>query len=141
MAQKTPAQVAAKWAQRAQGATQALQDGINNVTVAPGQLAAAKQDKMLANLTAAITSGKWANNVAAVSLQSWKDSMLTKGVQRYGSGVSAAQTKFQSFMSKLLPYQANIQAQLATMPDLTLQDNINRAIYVMQQMAAFKNTQ
>jgi len=140
MATKTPAQVAAKWAQRAQSATQALQDGINGVTVAPGQLAASKQDKMLANITQAITSGKWAQNVSAITLQQWKDAMLTKGVQRYGAGVSASQTKFQTFMGKLLPYQANIQAQLASMPDLTLQDNINRAIYVIQQMAAFKNT-
>lgn len=139
MAQKNPTQVAAKWAQRAQGATQALQDGINNVQTAPGALAAAKQDKMLQNLTAAITSGKWANNVSAVTLQQWKDSMLTKGVQRYGAGVSAAQPKMQAFMTKLLPFQANIQAQLAAMPDLTLQDNIQRAVFMMTEMAKFKS--
>jgi len=138
MAQKTAAQVAAKWAQRAQGATQALQDGINNVSVAPGTAAAAKQDKMLANLTAAITSGKWAEKVSAVTLQQWKDAMLTKGVQRYGQGVSAAQPKMQNFMAKLLPYQANISAQVASMPDLTLQDNINRVIFVITEMSKFK---
>lgn len=140
MAAKTPSQVAAKWAQRAQGATQALQDGINNVQSAPGQAAAAKQDKMLANLTAAITSGKWAANVSAVTLADWKNAMLTKGVQRYGAGISAAQPKFQAFMGKLLPFQQNIQAQLATMPDITLQDNINRAVFMMTEMAKFKNS-
>lgn len=138
MANKTPQQVAAKWASRAQGATQALQDGINNVQNAPGAAAAAKQDKMLANLTASVLSGKWAANVSAVTLAQWKEAMLTKGVQRYGAGVSAAQPKMQNFMSKLLPYQQNIQAQLASMPDLTLQDNINRAVFVMQEMAKFK---
>jgi len=138
MAQKTPAQVAAKWASRAQGATQALQDGINNVQTAPGALAASKQDKMLANLTASVLSGKWAANVSAITLQQWKDAMLTKGVQRYGAGVSAAQPKMQNFMSKLLPFQAAIQQQLQSMPDLTLQDNINRAIYMMTEMSKFK---
>lgn len=137
MAQKTAAQVAAKWASRAQGATQALQDGINNVQTAPGALAAAKQDKMLANLTKSILDGKWAANVSAVTLQQWKDAMLTKGVQRYGAGVAAAQPKMQAFMSKLLPFQANIQAQLASMPDLTLQDNINRAVFMMTEMSKF----
>lgn len=140
MATKTPAQVSAKWAQRAQGATQALQDGINNVQSAPGVAAAAKQDKMLANLTAAVTSGKWAANVSAVTLTDWKNAMLTKGVQRYGAGISAAQPKFQAFMTKLLPFQQNIQAQLASMPDITLQDNINRAIFMMTEMAKFKNS-
>ena len=139
MANKTPAQVAAKWASRAQGATQALQDGINNVQSAPGALAAAKQDKMLANLTASVLSGKWAQNVSAITLQQWKDAMLTKGVQRYGAGVAAALPKMQAFMTKLLPFQQNIQAQLASMPDLTLQDNINRAVYMMTEMAKFKN--
>lgn len=139
MAQKNATQVTAKWLRNAQGATQALQDGVNNVQVAPGTLAAAKADKMLQNITAAITSGKWAANVSAVSLADWKNAMLTKGVSRYGSGVAAAQPKFQAFMSKLLPFQANIQAQLANMPDLTLQDNIQRAVYMMTEMAKFKN--
>jgi hypothetical protein len=65
--------------------------------------------------------------------------MLTKGVQRYGSGVAAAQPKMQAFMTKLLPFQANIQNQLQSMPDLTLQDNINRAVFMMTEMAKFKN--
>lgn len=138
MAQKTAAQVAAKWASRAQGATQALQDGINNVQTAPGQLAAAKQDKMLANLTASVLSGKWAANVSAVSLQQWKEAMLTKGVQRYGAGVNAAQPKMQAFMAKLLPYQQAIQAQLQSMPDLTLQDNIQRVVFMITEMSKFK---
>lgn len=138
MAQKTAAQVAQKWATRAQGATQALQDGINNVQTAPGSLAAAKQDKMLANLTASVLSGKWAANVSSITLQQWKDAMLTKGVQRYGAGVSAAQPKMQAFMSKLLPYQQGIQAQLQSMPDLTLQDNIQRAVFMMTEMSKFR---
>lgn len=140
MAQKTAAQVAKKWADRAQGATQALTDGINNVQTAPGALAAAKQDKMLKNITDAIISGKWAANVSAVTLADWKAAMLAKGVPRYGQGVAAAQNKMQAFMGKLLPFQANIQAQIATMPDLTLQDNINRAVFMMTEMAKFKNT-
>jgi len=139
MANKNPAQVAKKWADRAQGATQALQDGINNVQTAPGALAAAKQDKMLANLTASVLSGKWAQNVSAVTLADWKNAMLTKGVQRYGSGVAAAVPKMQAFMTQLLPFQQNILAQMATMPDLTLQDNINRAVFMMTEMAKFKS--
>lgn len=138
MAQKTAAQVAKKWSDRAQGATQALTDGVNNVATAPGQLAAAKQDKMLKNITDSILSGKWAANVSAVSLADWKNAMLTKGIQRYGSGVVAAQPKMQAFMTKLLPFQAQIQAQIATMPDLTLQDNINRAVFMMTEMSKFK---
>jgi hypothetical protein len=101
-------------------------------------LAAAKQDKMLQNLTASVLSGKWAANVSAVTLQQWKDAMLTKGVQRYGAGVAAAQPKMQAFMGKLLPYLAGIQTQLASMPDLTLQDNINRVIYQITEMSKFK---
>lgn len=135
----TPQQVTDKWASRAASATQAMTDGVNNVQTAPGALAAAKQDKMLANLMEAVNSGKWARNVSAVTLADWKAAMLSKGIQRYGAGVTSAKPKMQAFMTKLLPYQQNIKSQLASMPDLTLEDNINRAIFVIREMSKFTN--
>lgn len=134
----TPQQVAEKWARRAAGASQDLTNGVNDVRVAPGIQAAEKQDKMIQKWLASVQSGKWAENVSAVSLADWKAAMIQKGVPRYSQGVQAAQGKFQAFMAELLPFQANLSAQIATMPDLTLEDSIARMTAQVRGMANFR---
>lgn len=138
MAHLTPEQVAEKHARRLKGAVQDIQNGVNNVSVAPGKQAAAKAQKMKTNLVAAIDSGKWANRVGAVSLEDWKSKMLNKGVNRIAQGVDDAQGKITAFYAELLPFQAGIQSKIAAMPDLTLEDNLARMTTNAREMAKFK---
>ena len=137
---KSAQEVASKWARRAQAATQDLTNGINSVKEAPGAKAAAKQQKMLTNITAAIQSGKWADRVSAVTLADWKKAMIEKGVSRYGQGVQAAEGKMQNFMSELLPYQESLKSTVSNMPDLTLEDSIARMSAWTRGMANFKKS-
>jgi len=133
---QTPDQIAANWASRLAASTQKIQDGVNSVTVAPGQAAARQADVWLQNTQAA--QAKWKRNVAAVSLSDWQSAMTNKGVQRIASGATAAQPKFQSFMSQFLPY---VQSGAANLPARgTLDQNINRAVAMMRHNAAFKKT-
>lgn len=131
---QTPDQIAANWASRLAASTQKIQDGVNSVTVAPGQAAARQSDVWVQNTTAA--AAKWKRNVAAVSLSDWQSAMINKGVSRIASGATAAQPKFQSFMSQFLPY---VQSGAANLPARgTLDQNINRAVTMMRHNAAFK---
>lgn len=130
-----PAAVANKWATRLSGATQAIIDGVNAVTVAPGTKAAAQVDVWLAKITA--SRDKWVRNVSAVTLAQWQSAMTTKGVQRIATGAQAAIPKMTAFMAQWLPYeQAGVQALAAT-PRGTIDQNIQRAITMMRYNAQF----
>lgn len=136
MTSQTPDQIAAAWA-NALGAAQAkITAGINAVQVPPGQAAARQKAVYVANVNA--NADKWATKVAAVSLQAWQQAAINKGVQRIGTGASAAQPKFAAFMTQLLPF---IQRQVQALPPRgNLQANIARMTAFVQGMATFSNT-
>jgi len=138
MAKLTPKQAQEKHARRLKGALEDMRIGIEAVTEAPGRKAAAKQEKMLANLTESVRSGKWAQKVGAVPLDEWKDKMVTKGLPRVSAGIDGAAVKVENFFSQLLPYQDSLKSKLTTMPDLTLEDNISRMTTWVRGMAQFK---
>jgi len=134
----TPQQFTEKYSRRIKAAGQDMIDGINAVTTSPTLQAANKQAKMIQNLTAAVTSGKWANGLKKVTLDEWKSKMIDKGVGRVAAGVDAAQGKITDFASQLLPALANAQAKISGMPDLTLEDSINRMNTFIRDMAKFQ---
>lgn len=129
-----PSSVANKWAQRLAASGQAITDGVNQVQKAPGQAAAAQVDVWLSNLQAA--RDKWVRNVSAVSLQSWQQAMLTKGVPRIATGAQAAVPKMTAFMAQWLPFEQS--ARNALPPRGTIQQNIQRAVQMMQTNATFQ---
>ena len=100
--------------------------GIERVTEAPGLAAAAAQDRMKANLLESIDSGRWARNVAGVSVQDWKNAAINKGINRIGPGIDAAKVKNLPIIQRTLAAVETAQAEVLTMPKGTLQDSINR---------------
>lgn len=132
---KDPSAVAAKWAANLSASTASITDGVNAVTVAPGQAAARQKAVWVQNTQAA--ANKWAVNTAAVTVQDWRDAMINKGVPRIASGATAAQPKMQSFMTKLLPYIANGQGALPPRGDINA--NIARMTAWVQYMHKFSN--
>ncbi len=137
MANKTPAEAREKWQRNLKAAVPDITAGVNRVTEAPGVKAAAKADKMLANLTEAVRNGTWAKRVSGVSLEEWKKLMLEKGIGRIAAGVDGAGDKTEKFFSQLFAYQDTIQGKLKGMPDLTLEDSINRMTTWVRDMAKF----
>jgi ribose 1,5-bisphosphokinase PhnN len=93
---------------------------------------------MRAQILAAIDSGKWAQNVAAVSLASWKNSMLTTGLTNIANGARNAIPKVQSFMQSFLPYVSQVQQTVKAMPNVTQADRENRMIQNMRLMSQYK---
>jgi hypothetical protein len=138
MARVNASEFAEKWKRRTAGATEDYRRGVQRVNVAPGQRAAEAQEKMMTNLIESITSGKWANNVASVSLQEWKDSAINKGLQRISAGVEGASPKMQRFATELLQAVDSAKAEIDSMPSTTFEDRLARMTAYSRRMHQFQ---
>jgi hypothetical protein len=132
-----PTAATAKWVNNLSNSTAAITAGVNAVTTAPGQLAAAKVQTWLARVQA--SAQKWQTNTAAVSLGDWQQAMLQVGVPRIASGANAKQAKYAAFATKFYPYLASGVATVKAMPKVTLQDGINRAVAMITHNSKFSN--
>lgn len=137
---KNPQQVAQKWANNLGSSTAAIEAGVNAVQTAPTQLAKAKKAKMLANLTKAVQDGTWERGLDRVTLADWRTAMISKGIPRVGQGAQAAQGNFAEFMADMLPYQETLATQVKAMPDVTLDDNLNRMVAWARGMAKYQRS-
>ncbi len=133
----TPEEFADKHARRLKGSIDDIRAGVQKVTISPTIQAAAKKDKMLQNLTAAVQSGKWEARLKSVDLATWQQKIIDKGLGRIASGIDGAKDKVTAFAAQLLPYEATLQDSLAKMPDLTLEDSVNRASTWIRGMSKF----
>lgn len=138
MPKLTPQEAAEKWGRRLKGSTEDIRRGVQRVRDAPGVRAAAKVEKMRERLVAKIDDGTWEERVSAVPLDEWKGKMLDKGIGRISAGVDAANGKQVEFFGQLFEHQERLQQQLEGMPDLSLEDNINRVTTFLRGMADFR---
>lgn len=128
-------QLTEKWQRRLKGAIEDMRTGVQRVTEAPGAAAAAKADKWQAAISESRTKDKWRRRVGAVSLEDWKRAMTEKGLSRIASGVDGAGPKMKRFAQQLIEHQNAGLAELERMPDLTLEDSINRMAAWTRHMA------
>ena len=140
MAKLTPQEFQEKHARRLKASVEDVRRGIDRVTESPTAKAAAKQDKMLTNLTAAVNSGKWAQGLKRVSLEDWKKKTRDVGVNRIAAGIDAAASKVVAFAEDLLPHIERGQEKIKSMSDVTLDDNINRMTTFIRHMSELKRT-
>jgi len=138
MAKLTASEFQEKHARRLKASVEDVRKGIDRVTESPTEKAAAKADKMLTNLTAAVQSGKWATGLKRVTLEEWKRKTRDVGVNRISAGIDAAKSKVVAFAEELLPHIDRGQEKLKGMPDITLDDSINRMTTFTRHMADFK---
>lgn len=136
MARINPDQAAQKWSRNLSAAGPSITDGVNGVTVAPGTLAARNVEAWFANVTAA--KDKWARRVAAVTLDDWKQSMITTGVPRIAQGAQAKQGKYAAFATEFYPFLDRVTATTRAMPNVTFEDRIARMVSQVRGVAGFK---
>lgn len=134
----SPAQVAAKWRDRLSASTQQITDGVNAVQTAPGVKAAAAKALWMQQVAA--SADKWAARTAAVTLDSWKASMITKGIPRVATGAQAAAPKVEAFMTQFLPHVEQVAQRVRQMPKGGLANGIARATAQIQGNASFKRS-
>lgn len=138
MAKLTPAEFREKHARRLKGAIEDMRSGVSRVTVAPTQQAASKKEKFRAGIQSAIDSGKWEAGLKRVSLEEWKMKMLDKGLGRVAAGIDSAAEKVEAFAADLNAHQDRLKSEIASMPDISLEDNINRMTAWVRGMSKMK---
>lgn len=138
MAKLTGQEFQEKWNRRLKGSIEDIRSGVNKVTESPTAKAAQKQEKMIQNLTAAVSSGKWKAGLQRVSLEEWKQKTLDKGLGRIASGADGATDKVAAFGTQLMAYQDTLKASVDKMPDLGLQDSISRMTAWVTGMSKFQ---
>jgi len=132
----SPTTLAQTWAQNLAAAGPRMQAGAQAVTQAPGAAAAAQQAVWLANLQA--SANLWAQKVAAVSLQSWQQDFINKGIPRVATGASNAQQRFATVLGEIINNERTIVASLPARG--TLDQNIARSAAFARAMAQTKGT-
>ena len=131
-----PQDATTAWVNHLSQATARITQGVQGVTRPPGQAVAAQSAKWLARVTA--SQQKWQTNVGRVSLADWQQAMTNVGIPRIAQGAQAKQGKMQAFMQQFLPYLQQGVQRVDTMPNVTLEDGINRAVAMIRHNAAFK---
>tara|TARA_B100000497_G_C7618082_1_gene371301 strand:- start:602 stop:1015 length:414 start_codon:yes stop_codon:yes gene_type:complete len=118
----TPQESVQKWTTRTQAATGDYVAGINRVTEAPGAAAARQADAYMQGVQNSMN--KWKRNVAAVTLDQWKDQAVNVGAGRIAAGVNAAAEKTLRATERNF---ANIDNALAGLPPRgTFEQNVQR---------------
>lgn len=138
MAQKNPQEVADRWASRLGASTDKVRSGVQAVTVSPGTLASQAAATWQARVSSQEALSKFQQNTAKLNLGDWQSSMINKGLARISSGANAAKPKFADFLSQFLPFVEGVAQRVRQMPNITLEDRINRAVAQIRGVAAFK---
>jgi len=138
MVKVSPEEFAEKWSRRLKGATEDIRRGVEKLDKNPCELAIKKKEKLKQKLIEAIDSGRWERALGKVTLDDWKKAMLNKGVGRISAGVDEATPKMAEFGRALLSHIEAGQKAIEDMPDLTLEDNIQRMVTFVRHMAKFR---
>lgn len=134
----SPQEAAAKHLRRTTGAIGDMRTGVERMTESPTAKAADKRDKWIARLTESATQDKWERNLRAYPLEQWKRDMIDKGINRVASGLEAAQAKVTNFYEQLFAYENTLLNEINRMPDLTLEDSIQRMSAWVRGMSNFR---
>lgn len=127
MAIPSASEVRARYVAAAGAAQQRYVDGVLGTSKDPTQLAIAAQPKMLSNFNQAIQSGRFQRNLAKVGKAGWQAATQAKA-GNYSTGINAAGDKYEAAIGPVLQIEAQLQQQIAGMPNATFQDSINRMV-------------
>ncbi len=136
----TKERAAAKWARNLKAATGEIRIGVEAVTESPMLKAAAAVDKYAEGVRRAVESGKYVARLQATPLALWKTNTLDKGIGRIAAGVDAADSKVEAFFGELLPFQDSLKNTVNNMPDVTLEDSIQRMTTWARGMSEFRRS-
>lgn len=129
-----------KWNRNLSNAVADVKAGVDRVSESPMAKAAANEDKWFQGLQKARSSGKFKRGLLNVTLEAWKAKTRDVGADRIPAGAAAAEEKSVKFYSKLLPFEAKLQAEVDKMPNVTIQDSVSRATKWILGMAEFDKT-
>ena len=124
------------WSSRLANSTTTITNGVKAVTESPGAKAAKAKAAWVKAMTSAEVQGRWAKQVGKVTLEEWQNAMINKGIPNITTGVNNAKPKMTAFMTWLISQENTLLTSINAMPNLTLNDRINRATSWMKGMNA-----
>ena len=101
-------------------------EGVQATTVDPTARAIAQQAKLLQNFTQSVQNGRWSRGLQRVGAAGWKSAAVAKA-GNYATGINASRQKFLDAIGPVLAVEAQLQQQIDSMPNVTIQDAINRS--------------
>lgn len=117
---KTAAQMAQNWtnAMANPSTSNNYKAGIQGTTVNPMAAAASPEAQALyaQNTAAAVSSGRMAAALNAVSMSTWQNNAINVGAARLSTGAQKASSKMQSFFNKWAPIYAQASAAAKALP-------------------------
>lgn len=134
---KTAAQGSANWAASAPRAATAWQEGVQSTNADWAGNTTRQQAVALQAITAAFTSGRWADGINRKGNQGWKADTLAKA-PNFAVGFNAGAQRQAASMTKILNAEANIVAGLPPRGDFN--QNVARSVSVQTQLHALKGT-
>jgi hypothetical protein len=114
-----------RWKDSAATGQQRYTEGIQASQVDVVARAIAAQPKMLANVTQAVTSGRWARGLQARGTAGWKSAALAKA-NNYSTGIAAGGDNYSAAMQTWLPIIDSAAAQVHSMPNQSFADSVAR---------------
>lgn len=113
-------------------------DKVNSFQGNPMELAANRDDVFLARVTESVTSGRRRQRLMATPVALWKQNAVTKGAERLGTGMKAAEPKVRAFFQRFAPTFDRASQEVRAMPKGTREDakaRANRAIDILMDAA------
>lgn len=131
--------VATKWVTRTSGASQDYVNGVMTTDKDPTQLAIQAAPRWFNKVNEAYTQGRYQQGLAKAGKAGWQQGVQKKGAANFSTGVQAAESKVAAVFGPLLQYEANLQAQISQMPNVTDADKEARALAWIRGMRGFKS--
>lgn len=129
---------AAGWSSGFGAAGAKYQRGVENVQDAPNKKAAAALPRYIASVTSKAVQDKYVAKNNAVTLEMWRKNTIDFGVPNLSRGAQKGEPKYATFAAKFYPHLNTVLGEIAALPNVTLQDRIQRAVKLMQRNAEFK---
>lgn len=114
-----------RWRDSAAQGQQRFSEGVQATQVDVVGRAISAQPKLLANVTQAITSGRWARRLQERGTAGWKAATIAKAAN-YATGIAAGADDYQRAMQEWLPIIQSAAASAQSMPNASFQDSLNR---------------
>lgn len=138
MVEVTPEEFARRWNRNLKASSETIRYGVQNTDKDPPREAIKKKEKLKQRFIESIDNGTWENELGKVSKAEWQDKMINVGIPRVPAGADSAMPEVTAFASALLPKVYGLKKEIEKMPDLTLQDSINRMTKWVTEMAKFQ---
>jgi hypothetical protein len=139
MASLTAQQVSAKWQRNTSAATESYKQGVMSVTEAPSEVAIRNKQRYLDGVMRAYNEGRYEAGLRNITLQSWQQSAITKGVPRISVGVTTAAPKVTAFMERWIPYEQELSRRVKAMPKGSIVDSQARAAFAIEYNSQFRS--